>query len=102
MDPRRADTERNILPAVGPKFMRDGDDVLFTFVIDTGNVVGPRPATRADQQKHPGAWSAFCAANGVSALDRDASGAEGGSLPVESAPVQAPKPKKAPTRRKKG
>lgn len=93
MDPRRAKTERNMLPTVGASFYRDGDDVLFVFVIDPGNIMGPRPATRADQQKHAGAWAAFCAADDVSALDRDASGEDGGSLPSESpvvVAVQAP------------
>lgn len=103
MDPRRANTERNMLPAVGPKFYREGDAVLFVFVIDPGNVMGPRPATRADQEKHASAWSAFAAAEGVSALDRDATGGDGGSLPQESPapPVEAPAPKPR-GRRKKG
>lgn len=94
MDPRTAKTERNMIPGVGPAFFR-GDDgtVCFRFVIDTGNVIGPRPATRADQEKHAAAWSAFAAAEGVSSLDRDASGGDGGSLPAEpespAAPVEA-------------
>lgn len=107
MDPRRSRTERNMLPDVGPAFFREGGEVQFRFVIDSGNVVGPRPATRADQQKHPEAWSAFAAASGVSSLDRDASGGDGGSLVAEVPPVaieaqDAPKPKRAYTRRKKG
>lgn len=89
MDPRRAKTERNMLPTVGASFYREGDDVLFVFVIDPGNIMGPRPATRADQEKHAGAWAAFCAADGVSALDRDGSGEDGGSLPSESPVVVA-------------
>lgn len=102
MDPRTAKTERDMLPAVGAAFWREGETVMFRFVIDPGNVVGPRPATRADQQKHAGAWSAFAAASDVSALDRDASGEDGGSLPQESsAPVQQPE-KKPRTPRKKG
>lgn len=81
-------TERNIMPARGPKFLR-GDDgsVHFMFVIDSTNIIGPRPATRKDQENHAGAWAAFCAAEGVSALDRDGSGEDGGSLPAESVPV---------------
>lgn len=105
MDPRRADTERNMLPKVGPSFSLVDGEVLFTFVIDSGNVVGPRPANRNDQQQHPEAWSAFAAASGVTALDRDASGQRGGSLPQESPAVAVqeaePKPRKAPTRPKK-
>lgn len=103
MDPRRADTERNMLPQVGARFFRDGEQVLFQFVIDSGNMLGPRPATRLDQQKHPGAWAAFAAAEGVSALDRDASGSEGGSLSAESPsiPVETPKEASKPRGRRK-
>lgn len=109
MDPRRANTERNMLPTVGPAFFVEGDGpVQFQFIIDPGNVVGPRPATRADQQKHPEAWSAFAAASGVSSLDRDAKGGNGGSLPADptppatavEAPDPAPKTRRSP--RKKG
>jgi hypothetical protein len=76
-------SERDIKPAVGPTFFRDGAQVMFRFVIDTANVIGPRPATRSDQDKHPGAWAEFCRAEEVSPLDRDASGEDGGSLPVD-------------------
>lgn len=86
MDPRRARTERNMLPQVGPQFFREGEAVLFQFVIDPGNVLGPRPARREDQANHPGAWAEFCASDGVSALDRDASGEDGGSLPSSESP----------------
>lgn len=114
MDPRRASTERNMLPDVGPVFFRENGEVMFRFVIDSGNVVGPRPATRRDQDQHPAAWSAFAAAEGVSGLDRDARGGSGGSLPaepespsvaVEVSTVAAepePPPKRKYTRRKKG
>ena len=89
MDPRRAQTERNMLPRVGATFYLDDErQVMFQFVVDTSNILGPRPATRADQEKHPGAWAAFAAAEGVSSLDRDAKDGPGGSLPVES-PSQA-------------
>jgi hypothetical protein len=107
MDPRRAKTERNMLPTVGAKFYREGKDVLFCFVIDPANVVGPRPATRADQEKHAGAWAAFRAADGVSSLDRDAKDGAGGSLPAESPSKPAvetvtpeAKPKRKYTRKK--
>jgi hypothetical protein len=120
MDPRRAATERNMIPTVGPVFYRDGGEVMFRFIIDSGNVVGPRPATRRDQEQHAAAWSAFAAAEGVSSLDRDATGGDGGSLPSEpegpAVPVETPtsaeptEPEPAPakktrrpyTRRKKG
>lgn len=107
-DPRRAETERDLAPKVGPTFFKDGDITMFRFVIDTGNVVGPRPATRADQEKHAEAWSAFAAREDVSPLDRDGSGEEGGSLPGgETSPVVAEDghlttaPKRKYTRRKK-
>jgi len=87
MDPRRAQTERDMLPKVGASFFREDGKVLFRFVIDSGNVMGPRPATRDDQKKHPDAWTAFVAAEGVSVLDRDAEGGSGGSLPQESPAV---------------
>jgi hypothetical protein len=76
-------SERDIKPVVGPKFFREGEQVLFQFTIDTANIIGPRPATRKDQEAHAGAWAEFIQAEGVSALDRDASGQDGGSLPVE-------------------
>jgi hypothetical protein len=89
MDPRRAQTERNMLPVVGPSFFREGETVMFQFVVDSSNVLGPRPAKRTDQENHPGAWAQFAAADGVSSLDRDAKDGPGGSLPVES-PSAAP------------
>lgn len=82
----RAQFERDVLPKVGAAFFRGvNGDLLFQFVVDTANVIGPRPAVRSDQEKHPGAWAAFCEAEAVSALDRDASGEPGGSLPQEPA-----------------
>lgn len=83
-DTLRARAERNALPNVGAQFFRADGEVKFQFVIDSGNIIGPRTATRADQDKHAGAWAAFAAAEGADGpLDRDASGAAGGSLPTE-------------------
>lgn len=92
MSGMQAQTERDMLPKVGATFFRDDEgDLLFQFVVDSSNIIGPRPATRADQDKHPAAWNSFVAAEGVSALDRDAKGGVGGSLPQESpVPIQAP------------
>lgn len=59
MDPRRAQTERNAHFTRGPRFFRGPEAVMFEFVIDAGNVIGPRPATKADQAKHPAAWREF-------------------------------------------
>jgi len=86
MDPRQALTERDMLPSVGAAFFLEEEAVLFRFVIDQGNIIGPRRATRGDQERHAGAWAAFVAASGVSSLDRDAKDGPGGSLPVESPP----------------
>lgn len=53
-------TERNMLPQRGASFFRDPDgQVLFQFVVDTSNVIGPRKATKADTEKHTEAWSRF-------------------------------------------
>lgn len=51
--------ERNAIPTIGAAFYREAGEVMFQFVIDTGNIVGPRPATKADSEKHPEAWHAF-------------------------------------------
>lgn len=75
--------ERNIMPARGPRFFREGGKVMFEFVIDTANRIGPHPASRRDQADHAGAWEEFCRREDVSPLDRDASGSVGGSLPVD-------------------
>ncbi len=55
--------ERNIMPKVGPRFFRDGDAVMFEFVVDPNNIIGPRPATKADSEKHREAFSEFAAAD---------------------------------------
>lgn len=99
--PEISAVERNVLPARGPRFFIEGGEVLFQFVVDTSNVIGPRPASRKDQAEHAGAWAQFCAAEGVSPLDRDGSGDEGGSLPTES-PQAAPVGKPRRARRQRG
>lgn len=62
-------------PQIGPAFLRDGDQVLFRYVIDRSNIVGPRKATDADKDAHPGAWAAF----EVEPLDHDGDGRRGGA-----------------------
>jgi hypothetical protein len=53
--------ERNVLPARGPKFSRGpSGEVLFEFVIDATNIVGPRPAKTTDVRDHGGAFQEFC------------------------------------------
>lgn len=71
MDPRRALTERNAHFTRGPRFFREGDAVMFEFIIDAGNVLGPRPATKADSVKHDDAWVKFQRAEALSALARE-------------------------------
>ena len=92
--------ERNAMPAPGARFFR-GDDgrPMFEFVIDSSNVIGPRIATQADQDKHVGAWRLFADAEGAAGpLDRNASGTPGGSLPAtpEAAAALAAEPDPAP------
>lgn len=85
--------ERNIKPAVGPRFFREGDEVMFEFIIDTANIIGPRPATRGDQTEHSGAWAAFAREEDLQALDRDADGEAGGSLAAEPSVTSDEPPK---------
>lgn len=53
--------ERNIMPQVGARFFRRDDAVMFEFVVDPNNIIGPRSATKADSEKHWGAWTEFTA-----------------------------------------
>ena len=53
--------ERNIMPKVGPRFFREDDAVMFEFVVDPNNIIGPRRALSTDSAKHQQAWSAFVA-----------------------------------------
>jgi hypothetical protein len=94
-----------MLPKVGATFSRVDGEVVFTFIIDSANVIGPKPATRDLQKAHPAAWAAFCQTEDVSALDRDAKSGAGGSLPADppaAKPAEAPKPKRKYTRHQKG
>lgn len=61
---RKSTMERAAHYTFGPRFFTEGDGVMFEFVIDSGNKVGPRPATDADKEKHAAAWAEF---NGVEA-----------------------------------
>jgi hypothetical protein len=95
MDVRRARSERNMLPLVGPSFFRDGEAVLFQFVIDPGNVIGPRPATDADKIKHAAAWAVFGESDSGAAMG-DGSAEE--PVPVvQEAPRRRGRPPKAAT-----
>jgi hypothetical protein len=52
--------ERTVMAVPGPKFERIDGAVTFKFVIDSGSVIGPRPATKTDQENHAEAWRLFC------------------------------------------
>lgn len=43
----------------GPRFFKDGDDVMFVNHVDGSTREGPRKATRADKAKHAPAYEAF-------------------------------------------
>lgn len=86
-------TERAINAPPGAYFSRGEDGrPVFCFIMDPSSMIGPRPATAADQEAHPEAWRYFCEDEGVSPLDRDAKDGAGGSLP---------QPKAGRSRRKK-
>lgn len=64
--------ERNAMPIRGARFWREGDELKFEFVIDPGNIIGPRPALKADSEKYPEAWQAFAAGEAAEAEMPDA------------------------------
>lgn len=59
MEQRKSTTERAAHYTFGARFFKDGDDLMYEFVIDSGNVIGPRPATDADKEKYPREWAEF-------------------------------------------
>lgn len=58
-DTTRARAERDVLPARGASFFLEDGVLMFKFVIDTANVIGPRPAKPADAESYPAEWAAF-------------------------------------------
>lgn len=54
-----ARSERNAMPVKGATFWREDGEVMFQFVIDAGNIIGPCPASKSHSEMHPEAWSAF-------------------------------------------
>jgi hypothetical protein len=80
-----ARAERDVLPARGASFLLgDGGQVLFQFVIDTANVIGPRPATDADKATHSGEWTRFLLENPPPPLEEEsppAGAAQGAFIP---------------------
>lgn len=77
-------------PAREARFYREGDEVMFHFIIDEGNVIGPRPATKRDKWNHAAAWRAFSAldaeedAADVAVLEAARDASEAGSLETVS------------------
>ncbi len=80
--------ERNAAWSPGASFFRDGDVTMFKFVLDSSSMVGPRKATKADQEQYPDAWQRF-----TSPIDRDGDGEQGGSLPDPKPPRRGRPPK---------
>lgn len=72
--------ERNARPSIGPGFFEEDGEVLFQFVLDGGNIIGPRKANKADKEQHKGAWETFNEGR-LPQLDHDGDGRPGGSLP---------------------
>lgn len=72
--------ERDARPSVGPQFLEVDGVTMFQFVIDAGNIIGPRKATKADKAEHEGAWKAFNQ-DRLPQLDHDHDGVPGGSAP---------------------
>lgn len=52
-------TDRDVGAVPGASFWHDGETLMFQFVIDENNVIGPRAATEADAKAHPQAWAVF-------------------------------------------
>jgi hypothetical protein len=70
------DLDYSAKPVLGPRFYREGDEVMFVHVVDRANVLGPRRATNRDKQEHPELWAAYTASLGQ--LDGDNDGHPGG------------------------
>lgn len=51
--------ERNVIPSRGARFFREGGEILFEFVIDPTNIIGPRKAKERDSVDHAEAWGLF-------------------------------------------
>jgi len=51
--------ERNVIPSRGARFFRENGEILFEFVIDPTNIIGPRKAKERDSIDHAEAWGLF-------------------------------------------
>lgn len=101
--------ERNALPEKGARFWREGGEVMFRFVIDAGNIVGPRLANRTDSENHPHAWGDFVASDREPEPDPPATAlaaellethVEAGGCAPPVTVMETPRPKRAYTKRK--
>jgi hypothetical protein len=98
MDTTRARAERDVLPARGASFLLEDGVLMFKFVIDTANTIGPRPAKPADAERYPAEWAAFKSAApeliepGPAPPAEDPAPVEAAALPVaeEEAPADPP------------
>jgi hypothetical protein len=80
--------ERDIGVVRGAKFFHQAGAVMFTFGVDSNNVLGPRIATDTDKRDFPGEWAAFDAIRNRPQLDHDGDGRPGGAhAPVGSHPI---------------
>ena len=75
--------ERDARPSVGPQFLEIDGVTMFRFVIDSGNIIGPRLAKKADRVEHEGAWEAFNEGR-LPQLDHDNNGQPGGAKAPEA------------------
>jgi hypothetical protein len=67
-----ASTVRDVMPSRGARFFRDPEGALmFTFVIDRGNIIGPRPATINDARQHGEALRDFAQGDAGPLTDAD-------------------------------
>lgn len=75
--------ERDARPSIGPQFLEIDGVTMFRYVIDSGNIIGPRKATKADRAEHQGAWEAFNEGR-LPQLDHDNNGQPGGAKAPEA------------------
>jgi len=87
-----ATVERDARPSPGPQFFEHEGVTMFRFVIDSGSVIGPRKATKADKEDHKGAWEQFNKGR-LPQLDHDHDGVPGGAAPAVEAPRRGRPPK---------
>lgn len=63
--------ERQAVYEYGARFFRQDGEVMFEFVIDAMNKMGPKPADEHDITKHPDAYAKFEAAEDVNSEETE-------------------------------